>query len=702
MEVSMGAVKGAISVKDNMTAVLRSIKTEQSAFRKDVVSTRKELTKTWDKKYKARIESTSAAKAITSLNKKLAPIRKKIVTAVAIKDMVSSKIKVISNKVKAVGKIVATPVVKLKDGISSGVSKIKSKMKSIAKAVTIPVTIAAVGGAAALGGAVKGGMKLEQQQISIEHFVGATNKGADDATVKKISAEYINALRTNANSTPFETGDVIQAGSRAIAVSNGDTKEAMELVKLAEDMAAASGGTKTIGDAIEALADAKLGETERLKEFGFKVSAKEFESKGFKGVAKDLGDFYGGAAEKLSTSGTGLLSTIKGKLKSNFSDLGLQLVEKLKPAFDSIIGLIDKFAPVMAQFGGSIADSFGKGIEFISNVIPQVIAKLQTFKPLIDTIITAVQAVAPTLMSMGTTMMNVWSSVGQSMLPVITTIINTVSTVLPTILPIIQNIMTTIGTLISAAMPIISTMVESIGSVISTLAPIFNTIFGEIADKVGTVIGFISEQMGWIGEVFNTVAPLISDILSTAWKAISPIMDIMMNVFKVVFSVVKAVFPGIQKIIEVVWAIIKPIVDVIGMVLGAIGDAIGWIADAFTGGGGGDATEVGTNADGTNNWRGGVTWVGEKGPELIDVPRGARILPNKESIKYAEGATSQSYVSPSSPVTPTPAQQVQQSNHVTLSKLADQIIVREEADIERIGDTLTRKVLDAFNGLVPG
>ena len=32
----MGVVKGAISIKDNMTVVLRSIRQEQSAFRQDV------------------------------------------------------------------------------------------------------------------------------------------------------------------------------------------------------------------------------------------------------------------------------------------------------------------------------------------------------------------------------------------------------------------------------------------------------------------------------------------------------------------------------------------------------------------------------------------------------------------------------------------------------------------------------------------
>ncbi len=36
------------------------------------------------------------------------------------------------------------------------------------------------------------------------------------------------------------------------------------------------------------------------------------------------------------------------------------------------------------------------------------------------------------------------------------------------------------------------------------------------------------------------------------------------------------------------------------------------------------------NANGTDNWRGGLSWVGERGPELVDLPRGARVTPNHE------------------------------------------------------------------------
>jgi hypothetical protein len=37
---------------------------------------------------------------------------------------------------------------------------------------------------------------------------------------------------------------------------------------------------------------------------------------------------------------------------------------------------------------------------------------------------------------------------------------------------------------------------------------------------------------------------------------------------------------------------------------------------------------IGANAAGTDNWRGGWTWVGERGPELINLPRGSQVVPN--------------------------------------------------------------------------
>lgn len=37
---------------------------------------------------------------------------------------------------------------------------------------------------------------------------------------------------------------------------------------------------------------------------------------------------------------------------------------------------------------------------------------------------------------------------------------------------------------------------------------------------------------------------------------------------------------------------------------------------------------IGKNAEGTDNWRGGLTMVGERGPELVNLPKGSQVIPN--------------------------------------------------------------------------
>jgi hypothetical protein len=43
-------------------------------------------------------------------------------------------------------------------------------------------------------------------------------------------------------------------------------------------------------------------------------------------------------------------------------------------------------------------------------------------------------------------------------------------------------------------------------------------------------------------------------------------------------------------------------------------------------------------ARGTSNWRGGWSWVGEEGPELLRLPGGSQVVPHRESVAAAGGA----------------------------------------------------------------
>lgn len=56
------------------------------------------------------------------------------------------------------------------------------------------------------------------------------------------------------------------------------------------------------------------------------------------------------------------------------------------------------------------------------------------------------------------------------------------------------------------------------------------------------------------------------------------------------------------------------------------------------------AGNPGYNAAGDTNWRGGLTWVGESGPELVSLPRGSAIYSNQESQQIAAAATDTSRI----------------------------------------------------------
>jgi len=46
---------------------------------------------------------------------------------------------------------------------------------------------------------------------------------------------------------------------------------------------------------------------------------------------------------------------------------------------------------------------------------------------------------------------------------------------------------------------------------------------------------------------------------------------------------------------------------------------------------------VGHNAQGTDSWSGGPSWVGENGPEILDLPRGSRVIPNHKLASIGGG-----------------------------------------------------------------
>ncbi|OHW62166.1 hypothetical protein EUAN_12350 [Andreesenia angusta] len=417
---------------------------------------------------------------------------------------------------------------------------------------------ALAGGAALVGGAVgmvKGGLELEQQKVSMEHWLGGDKKAADG---------YMKQLRTEANKTPFETGEVVSAGTRAIGIAGGDTKKAMDLVKLSQDMSALTPG-KSLSDSMEAIADAQSGEFERLKEFGFKVTQEDLKAAGGdwtkiknKDTGKTVGETFGGGAEKLSQTTGGKFSTVMGNVKSGMSDAGLKILDAVSPALGKLI-------PISEQIGEKLPGVIEGVIGFIGPAFGQV-------KTFLEPLIPPLQNLASTALPVFKDVMgSIASFVQESVVPVIQTVVGIIA---DTVIPVITTIATVAGPILATAFEMLSTFIGGI------VVPIFSTLAKFIGDNVVPVITIFAE---WIGDKINSVLGWLNDKLGSFSDAVVTVTD-----------KVKGFIDGLSNI-------------------------GGWVADKLG---------IGENANGTNHWSGGLTMINERGGEIADLPNGTRIYPH--------------------------------------------------------------------------
>ena len=194
------------------------------------------MEKTWKEKYQAKLDATPATKALNSLKSKMEPLRKKVVTAMAVKDMATTKVKAVESRVKDLGKKVAEPVVKIKDATGKGISAISGKMKELGTKVVIPVAIAAATATTAVVGAsVSEGAKLEQSRGGVETLF------KDDADTVKANADK--AFETAGLSANDYMEQVTSFSASLLNSLKGDTAKAATVADQAMMSAKSSFGT---------------------------------------------------------------------------------------------------------------------------------------------------------------------------------------------------------------------------------------------------------------------------------------------------------------------------------------------------------------------------------------------------------------------------------------------------------------------------
>lgn len=241
---------------------------------------------------------------------------------------------------------------------------------------------------------------------------------------------------------------------------------------------------------------------------------------------------------------------------------------------------------------------------------------------------------------------------------------------------------------------------DKISPIIQKISGRFQEFWKNVQPKLQPFFDFIEKVAGYLKATFKPVIDEVfafaGEFVVGAFEAIGLAIDGLLTGFEKVIDFLSGVFSADWKKVwsgckdfigdtfsTIADAVKIPINAVINVVNGAIDkiNSIKFTVPEWVPGIGGKGWDglgiphIPQLAKGTDNWQGGIVQVNEQGGEIIDLPKGSRVYPHDESVRMAK-------------------EEGKRKISVAIAKLADQIIVREDADIDRIAEAVARKIVE--------
>ena len=418
---------------------------------------------------------------------------------------------------------------------------------------------------------------MSQAQDGSKQFVDAYNQLG-------ISVTDVNGNLRDSETVYWEAIDALKQ------ISNETERDAIAmqiLGKSAQELnpviAQGSAGMKQF--AAEAHEVGAVMDTETLRAFGEFDDAAQRLTQGAEAAKRALSVILLPQLTELATVGTDLLSEFTNGLNAAGDDM-----EKVGELVGKLIGdVIQKAAdmiPKVIELGASMIKSLASAI-------------MENLPKIVDTGLEVIVSLT--------------NGIAESLPELIPTIVET-------ILYVVDAIVDNLPALLDASLAIILALADGIVKSI----PKMIEMLPEIIDKI---IEFINESLPEISEAGK-------ELFTALWANMSDIEDSLKDAledFKQTFKEEwERMYPTwqdygaalVENLLKGLLGPIPAIVEVFKF-LGSLGKT--------TGQSGGTGQYFGNNAAGTDYWRGGWTWVGEQGPELMNLPRGTQIVSSEKS-----------------------------------------------------------------------
>jgi len=170
---------------------------------------------------------------------------------------------------------------------------------------------------------------------------------------------------------------------------------------------------------------------------------------------------------------------------------------------------------------------------------------------------------------------------------------------------------------------------------------------------------WLTNEFKWLGpagkgamRIFEDAKPMLKEMGETLLPLLKSALHLISISLRALWDLFEYAWPAIKKTLEIAWAGIKPMLLLMKSTFDAIALSIEKVCNWYetlkgimngnmtNGGGegvGGGAGGFRPNALGTNYFRGGLSLVGERGPELVNLPRGSQVTTASTTKRQLSG-----------------------------------------------------------------
>jgi TP901 family phage tail tape measure protein len=329
------------------------------------------------------------------------------------------------------------------------------------------------------------------------------------------------------------------------------------------------------------------------------------------------------------------------RVQEAFGGVG-ESVGELAPHFEGLLTAVQGMGETLMPIVQALATALGVtlvvaasvGVNLISsalNRLPGIVG------PIIDQVALTINTLSATMTAVAGAIAAIaagdWAAAWESLKGIVTAFEEFVSGTWTNVTTTLGNIGAAIGEAVVNTLNDLglSEAAATVQSMIDTL-----TVFGETLSSILagettfsiTLPDWLAALLDWAWPSFPDIPTVINALMGFRWPSFPELPSILNALVAWSWPTFPAMPEWISRLLS--WSWPSP-PDVLGGAQAAAGNAGNWIQQQL--GFGGDQL-------GTSYAHGGWTWVGEAGPELVRLPRGAEVVPNRQSEQMAAGGVS--------------------------------------------------------------